>query len=1094
MINISDATIEDLAASSRAFTKGLKYYSENRVVELDIDVDNMCVSAVVRGNEEYDVLASFSPAGELIHMYCACPAFYLYEGACKHVVAMLKAYQRKSSDSVGAKKSNTGTHSKKNGYNDLLTESILNYFEHDLLVQEKVPVRLETTFEISFNSVGGRIEAVPALSLRMGEDKLYVVQNIKNLFEAMESGTSVIFGKKFTFDPIIHAFKPEDKPVIDLLHSIYEIEKTILDDTWCYVNRRNNQGSVFNGKKVVLMQSAAKKMLDVLGSEKFNLKLPNGDYEKIPVVEQDLPLQFLLDKNGSELLLQFNKLNYLPLVKTGEYIFFDKKIYKISHEQRKYFMPLANAFAEAPEGLRLSARQRVRFVSEVLPVLNEIGQVKISSEVQDSFYEIDLKTEIYLDREDEAVTARVAFVYGQIKLNPFDGSNDWQMREKILVRDIENEQAIFNLLEKAEFRTVNGRLYLKDEEKIYSFVYHILSELQALADVYYSEKFRNMRVRDNAAFTGGVRLNEVNGMLDFSFELDGIDVNEMGNIFQALREKKKYYRLPDGSFLPLDNRENHLCQIMTMLDALNISQQELHQKVLSLPKYRAVYIDGCLRESEWQVERNHAFKQLVQNIREPQDMDFVLPGDLQGVLREYQRKGYKWLKTLAMYGLGGILADDMGLGKTIQTIAFILSESERQQAPSLVVAPTSVVYNWQDEASKFAPGLKVVVVSGNLKERQSLLEDAKKADLVVTSYALIRRDVELYVDFNFKYYFLDEAQNIKNPNSLNAKAVKTIQARGYFALSGTPIENSLTELWSIFDFVMPGYLLTHQKFVKKYERPIVKNQDERTLKELQKQIAPFILRRMKNDVLQELPPKIESKVLAELTTEQKKIYLSYLHKAKEEVKSVLANDGFERSQIKILALLTRLRQICCHPATFLDNYQGDSGKLIFLREFLQDAIDSGHRVLLFSQFVSMLEIIRRLLDDEQIEYFYLDGATKAEERGQMVRAFNRGQGDAFLISLKAGGTGLNLTGADMVIHYDPWWNPAVEEQATDRAYRIGQKNSVQAISLITRGTIEEKIYELQQKKKTMIEAVIKPGETMLSKMTEQEVRELFDMS
>lgn len=250
---------------------------------------------------------------------------------------------------------------------------------------------------------------------------------------------------------------------------------------------------------------------------------------------------------------------------------------------------------------------------------------------------------------------------------------------------------------------------------------------------------------------------------------------------------------------------------------------------------------------------------------------------------------------------------------------------------------------------------------------------------------------------------------------------------------------------------------------------------------------------MKTEVLQELPPKIESKVLADLTAEQKKIYISYLHQARQEVNAVLSNGGFEKSQIKILALLTRLRQICCHPATFLDNYNGDSGKLTYLREFLKDAINSGHRILLFSQFVGMLAIIRKLMDDEQIEYFYLDGSTNAEERGQLVRAFNRGKGDAFLISLKAGGTGLNLTGADMVIHYDPWWNPAVEEQATDRAYRIGQKNSVQVISLITRGTIEEKIYALQQKKKAMIESVIKPGETMLSKMTEQEVRELFDI-
>lgn len=946
-----------------------------------------------------------------------------------------------------------------------MAESILNYFAYQLSEQAQIPVYLEVTVEMSFQRMGGGTQAVPALSLRLGENKPYVVQNIKKLFEAMENGTTVVFGKNFTFDPTRHYFQPEDKLLIDFLRSIYEVESTIHDNTWWYANRRVNHGSVFCGKQIILTEAATKRVLDLLVSEKFNLKLPDGEYKSIQVVEQDLPLQFYLDKKANQLVLQLKELKYLSLIKTGEYVFYNGKIYKVSQTQARYFAPFNNAFNKSPGGIRLSDQQRGRFLTEVLPKLKKIGQVEISPKVQDSFYEADLKTEIYLDREDEAVTARVDFIYGQIKLNPFASSNDWQTGDKILVRDTENEQVIFNLLEKAEFRTVNGSLYLKDEEKIYSFVYHILPELQALADVFYSDKFRNMRVRDRVAFTGGVRLNEESDMLDFTFQLDGIDMNEIGHIFQSLREKKKFYRLTDGSFLPLDTVDNHLYQLANMLDALNISGRDLQKKVLSIPKSRAIYIDCCLRESNLQVERNQAFKRLVQSISEPQDMDFELPGGINGVLREYQRTGFKWLKTLAMYGLGGILADDMGLGKTFQTIAFVLSERERVQAPSLVVAPTSVVYNWQDEAGKFAPDLNVVVVSGNLEERKSLIVEAKNADLVITSYALLRRDVELYEDLNFGYCFLDEAQHIKNPSSINAKAVKTIKARGRFALTGTPIENGLTELWSIFDFVMPGYLLTHQKFVKRYERPIIKNQDEGALKELQKQIAPFILRRMKTEVLQELPPKIESKVLADLTAEQKKIYISYLHQARQEVNAVLSNGGFEKSQIKILALLTRLRQICCHPATFLDNYNGDSGKLTYLREFLKDAINSGHRILLFSQFVGMLAIIRKLMDDEQIEYFYLDGSTNAEERGQLVRAFNRGKGDAFLISLKAGGTGLNLTGADMVIHYDPWWNPAVEEQATDRAYRIGQKNSVQVISLITRGTIEEKIYALQQKKK-----------------------------
>jgi SNF2 family DNA or RNA helicase len=358
---------------------------------------------------------------------------------------------------------------------------------------------------------------------------------------------------------------------------------------------------------------------------------------------------------------------------------------------------------------------------------------------------------------------------------------------------------------------------------------------------------------------------------------------------------------------------------------------------------------------------------------------------------------------------------------------------------------------------------------------------------------LIRRDIDLYSTLEFSYCFLDEAQHIKNPNTINAKSVKQIKARGYFALTGTPIENSLTELWSIFDFIMPGYLLSHHKFVKNFESPIIKDSDNKALKELTMHIKPFILRRMKSEVLKELPDKIENKMTAEMTEAQKKLYLAYLLQAKGELAKEISENGFEKSQMKILAALTRLRQICCHPSLFVENYEGESGKLALLEEILEDAIDSKHRILIFSQFTSMLNIIKKVLEDRNISYFYLDGSTKAMERNKMVKQFNEGQRSIFLISLKAGGTGLNLTGADMVIHFDPWWNPSVEDQATDRAYRIGQENVVHVIKLITHGTIEEKIFALQQRKKSMIESIIQPGETLLTKMSQDEIMNLFDM-
>ncbi|MBO8137686.1 MAG: DEAD/DEAH box helicase [Desulfotomaculum sp.] len=1080
MFFVPDEIIEEIAENYNVYIRGLNYYRNDRVVDIKIDEKNMCVEARVLGSKNYITAVCFAPNGEIRKIACDCPAHYQFDGACKHVVALLKVCQQISRDKTG-----------KYAGKDWLADNFINWFDYCLNSPVKKYVKLEPTLEIFSEMIDFRKQTVWALSLRMGEDKLYVVRNVKSILEAMENGKNIPFGKKFEYNPSVHTFRPEDQPVINFLDELYQIEKSVYDDSWQYNSWQRRQGMLFKGKQVILNRAAAKRLLSMLHDSEFNLKLFGEEYKKLKIIEQDMPLQFMLDMEQEDLVLRLKEYKLSPLEPTGKYFFFNGKVYRISEHQRKFLAPVINALNESPGGIRLSNKHKERFAAEVLPVIKQIGQVEISPAVKESMHEGQLKAEIYLDTQDSVVLAEVKFVYGEIIINPFAGRHQRNAGDKILVRDVKKEKIILDLLEEAEFQVLNGTLYLREEEKIYRFVYHILPEIQEAADVFYTEKFRKIQVRPVSSFSGRVRLDEGSDMLEFSLQLDDINPAEIRDIFKSLKEKKKYHRLKDGSFLPLDTP--HLHQLKKMMDALNISERGLNKGVIRLPKYRALYIDSCLRESNLRAERNLSFKQLVQNITEPQDMEFDVPSGIEGTLRDYQKTGFKWLKTLAMYGFGGILADDMGLGKTIQTITFIVSERERMQEPVLVIAPTSVIYNWQDEVQKFAPGLKVVVVSGTPEERDKLITEAQNADLVITSYVLLRRDIDKYKDINFGYCFLDEAQHIKNPNSLSARAVKTIKAKGYFALTGTPLENNLTELWSIFDFVMPGFLLSHQQFVKKYERPILNNKDEKALKELQKQVAPFILRRMKKDVLQELPPKFEHKVLTDLTREQKEVYLAYWQKAKGEIEEAIAASGFEKSRIKILSVLTRLRQICCHPAVFLENYKGDSGKLMYLRDFIKDAAAGGHRILLFSQFTEMLKIISNLMDDEQIAYFYLDGSTKTKTRGQMVKAFNEGQRDVFLISLKAGGTGLNLTGADMVIHYDPWWNPAVEEQAADRAYRIGQKNSVQVINLITRGTIEEKIYEMQQKKKAMINSVIKPGETLLSKMTEQEIRELFNI-
>ena len=439
-------------------------------------------------------------------------------------------------------------------------------------------------------------------------------------------------------------------------------------------------------------------------------------------------------------------------------------------------------------------------------------------------------------------------------------------------------------------------------------------------------------------------------------------------------------------------------------------------------------------------------------------------------------------------------------GKTLQILTVILSYVNEQKSkgkktqPSIVVCPSSLTLNWLGEVNKFTPGLKALVISGNVAEREKKIKEIEEYDIVITSYDSLKRDIELYQEkmYQFKYVIADEAQYIKNNNTQNARAIKKITADTRFALTGTPIENSLSELWSIFDFIMPGYLFKYRKFKEIYEIAIVKENNKNKMQKLKKMIEPFVLRRIKKDVLTELPDKTLTVLYNEMDEEQQKIYLSYLAHAKKEVANEIQMNGFENSQIKILALLMRLRQICCHPSLFLQDYEGESSKLKQCMEVVEDAINGGHKILLFSGYTSMFSIIEKELKKKQINYLKLTGQTKVSERIELVDKFNEDKDiKVFLISLKAGGTGLNLTGADMVIHYDPWWNISAENQATDRTYRIGQKNNVQVYKLITKNSIEEKIYELQQKKARLVDNMLSTQNTFINQLSKEDIMELF---
>jgi SNF2 family DNA or RNA helicase len=993
------------------------------------------------------------------------------EVLCNHIAAVLLKYSKEYQNNL------TGTSKKSD------IDALIEAFNEASEISEDY--KRELDLEIKF------FEAVayerPYIELKLGLEKKYVVKGMKKFLSSLIEGENIEFGKGFIYEPHLHKFNPVDEKIMEMFMEIRDIE----GERTNYYDYYSQSNSIFNGKKLILTDIILHRFFRLAKERTIDLMVNGTEYKDIKIIEGTMPLKFRMGmKNEIIELAQEGNLPK-PLDKDYKVFWYEGNIYLPPKEQCSLYVPIHKLMGSKNNKKAVfSKKEGEKIASYLLPKLKTVAdEVLFDKNISENFYEAPLVSKIYLDKKDDIVTASLKFNYDEININPLEKEHS-EKSDKILIRDIKKEENCEGILKSFGFEEEQSNYVMKNEKNIVSFITDGINKLQDLGEVYYSESFKNTRVYGKSSLKGGIRLNEDN-LLEFSFELEGVSRDELKNIFSALREKKKYYKLKEGGFVSLEDKA--IEALGEMLDFLDIKDKDLSKEKILISKYNALYLDEKIKDKDMDyVKRSKNFRELANNVRDVKDMDYFIPESLDSIMRNYQKVGFKWFKTLAEYGFGGILADEMGLGKTLQTIAFLLSE--KGDKPSMVIAPTSLVYNWQSEIEKFAPELRVVIVSGSKKQREEMMSDIKNCDVVITSYPLIRRDIEEYKEITFNYCILDEAQQIKNPISVNAAAVKEIKAKGYFALTGTPIENSLTELWSIFDFIMPGYLLTHTKFTKRYETPIIKDADKTALNELNKHINPFILRRLKKDVIKELPPKIEHKLVVEMTEEQKKLYAAYLDEAKNEIDEEIKENGFGKSKIKILSILTRLRQICCDPSVFIEEYEGNNGKMEALDEILEDSIGQGHRILLFSQFTSVLKNIRTRLDKNNMKYMYLDGNTKSEIRMDMVKEFNEGDANVFLISLKAGGTGLNLTGADIVIHFDPWWNPAVEEQATDRAHRIGQQKTVEVIKLLAKGTIEEKIYNLQEKKKEMIKNVMNENmneDNLITQMTQEDLESLF---
>ena len=734
------------------------------------------------------------------------------------------------------------------------------------------------------------------------------------------------------------------------------------------------------------------------------------------------------------------------------------------------------------------------FYHKVLPALREIVHIE-SSENDEELIRTILPPEpefiTYLDVDSGNLVGRADVYYDNTRFALADLLNGDSPES---FRSLEAEGSMLELLLRylphydPSYRILFAP---KDAELTFDLLDRGIPEILQRSEVRMTDRFKALKVRNRSKFDIGLSVES--NLLDISVTSSDLSPEELLDILYSYKKKKKFITLKNGDFFKLDDNES-IAQLVEMMEALHVSPKEFVTGKMHIPAYRALYLDKMMEASQdIYATRDSRFKSLIKEFKTIEDADFEVPKTLKSTLRKYQSVGYRWLRTLDAHSFGGILADDMGLGKTLQVITVLLAvknENPGNSRPALIVTPASLVYNWREELAAFAPSLAVSLIAGTAKERAGMIAAWRDNDVLVTSYDLLKRDISEYEGKQFRFLVADEAQYVKNRTTAAAKSLKLVKADTRFALTGTPIENRLGELWSIFDYLMPGLLYSYDDFRTGFEAPIMKSENEEIREQLRKMVTPFILRRKKADVLKDLPDKLEEVRYAHMESKQQKLYDGQVVRMRKKLQSTSETD-FRKGKIEILAELTHIRQICCDPSLMLEDYDGKSAKRELCLELIDSLIDGDHRALIFSQFTSMLEKLEEDLKKRGIEYYKITGATPKAKRMELVKAFNEGTVPLFLISLKAGGTGLNLTGADVVIHYDPWWNTAVQDQATDRAHRIGQTKIVNVYKLIVKGTIEEKIVEMQMSKQKLADDILSGEGVASAALSREDLLELL---
>ena len=1013
---------------------------------------------------------------EITDYTCTCPAYLKYDGMCKHAVALAIAYSEDPSSFFGYKSSRTPETSPS-------IAELMRRIERTSAESEGALIRIEPTICYGYENWSAHFRII-------GSKGSYVMKSIGDFVEHMRCGDHVSYGKKLAFTHSPGMLTEASRKIARFLERAVSQRSHDAAAYW------RPQSSSNAGRVLHLTNAEAIELLDLMGSDPFTLEGSDSGIRatsQVHIIEDDpfIALRITKAKDGY-LIMRDERLVFAA---DGErmYVLQDDVLYKCSPQFARNADFFRDVYCSNDDRLFIAEEDMPLFCATMLPEL-EKGLSVSAPEGIERYRPVECELEFYFDKTDKLIELRAQARYGTTtallsippSYIPAPGEGDGPSSRR-------NEQ--LETKAKAVIRDhfyENSCISLQDDEAVARLLFGGIARFQALGSVFTTPAFD--RLLSDRKPRVSIGLSIVGNLINLDVSSDDVTTEELAAMLGSYRKRKRFHKLKGGAYLNLEDMD--LEQLSTLASDLDLSLKAIANGHIELPTYKAFYLDQELGDAR----RSDSFTCYIRKFQTIDQSAYEAPEHLSRTLRPYQIEGFRWLSALTDMGFGGILADEMGLGKSIQLISLLADRAEeaREFGPSLIVCPASLVYNWLAEFERFAPELTVRAVVGTKRER-ALVRQERNCDVFVTSYDLLRIDAKSFEEGSYWCHVLDEAQYIKNHATLTTRAVKRIRSRHRFALTGTPMENRLSELWSIFDFLMPGLLGSYARFRERYEISIIGN-DEDAARRLQALVGPFILRRLKEDVLPDLPEKIESVVYVPMKGEQLRLYSAHEQKLrtelalqKKEAKRRGRAAAADFNKVEVLAELMRLRQICCDPSLLYENYKGDAAKLGAIVELVEQSRDNGKKVLVFSQFTSFLSLIADKLDEIDMPYYTITGATPKKQRLDLVNAFNVDDTPAFLVSLKAGGTGLNLIGAQVVVHADPWWNAAAQNQATDRAHRIGQANTVQVYRVIAKGTIEERILHLQEAKSELAEQIIgSAGSVSLASLTRDDLIDLLE--